>query len=358
MSSLKEEVDFSLIRYANCWEDAEVLLSSLDLSPGTNCLIIASGGDNALALLSTSPASVRAIDLSTAQLYLCELKQTAIARLEWDELLVLLGVCGSSEARWTLYSCLRGALSNNARGYWDARRALIETGIMHMGKFEHYFQLFRRWLLPLVHGKKSIQELLTYKSDSDQDTYFRNNWDTWRWRALMGIFFSRAVMGRYGRDPQFLKHVSLNVQDYIRSKAEAHLRTSAATSNPFLHYIFTGTFGPILPVYLQEAHFTTIKQNIARLHLAEEDMDAAVHAQQYDVYCASNIFEYMSADTFDALANRWTPMIPAGARIAFWNLMAPRSFAETLPQSWDNCAVDIPTDNGFFYSRYLLECRK
>ena len=36
--------------YAQCWEDADVLLDALDIRPGHVCLSIASGGDNALAM--------------------------------------------------------------------------------------------------------------------------------------------------------------------------------------------------------------------------------------------------------------------------------------------------------------------
>ena len=68
ISEAAAHADFSLIRYAQCWEDADVLLAALDPSPGAVCLSIASAGDNTLALLARSPARVVAVDLNTAQL--------------------------------------------------------------------------------------------------------------------------------------------------------------------------------------------------------------------------------------------------------------------------------------------------
>ena len=44
--------DFSFIRYAQCWEDADILLEALDIGEGDVCLSIASAGDNSLSLLS------------------------------------------------------------------------------------------------------------------------------------------------------------------------------------------------------------------------------------------------------------------------------------------------------------------
>ena len=50
------QADFSIIRYAQCWEDADVLLAGLAVQPGDVCLSIGSGGENSLSLLTRDPA--------------------------------------------------------------------------------------------------------------------------------------------------------------------------------------------------------------------------------------------------------------------------------------------------------------
>ena len=50
-SEVADRTDFSIVRYAQVWEDADVLLEALDVQPGDTCLSIASAGDNTLALL-------------------------------------------------------------------------------------------------------------------------------------------------------------------------------------------------------------------------------------------------------------------------------------------------------------------
>ena len=62
MTEAAARADFSAIRYAQCWEDADVLVAALDPQPGHVCLSIASAGDNALALLSRGPARVIAVE--------------------------------------------------------------------------------------------------------------------------------------------------------------------------------------------------------------------------------------------------------------------------------------------------------
>ena len=54
-SEIVNRADFSAIRYAQCWEDADVLLEALDVRPGYVCLSIASSGDNALVIAQQMP---------------------------------------------------------------------------------------------------------------------------------------------------------------------------------------------------------------------------------------------------------------------------------------------------------------
>src|SRR5437763_53270 len=48
-SEVAARADFTGIRYAQCWEDADILLAGLDVQPGDVCLSIASAGDISLA---------------------------------------------------------------------------------------------------------------------------------------------------------------------------------------------------------------------------------------------------------------------------------------------------------------------
>jgi S-adenosylmethionine-diacylglycerol 3-amino-3-carboxypropyl transferase len=90
-SEAAAHADFSEVRYAQVWEDADVLLEGLAVRPGDVCVSIASAGDNALALLTKDPARVIAIDLSPAQLCCLALRVAAYRTLTHGELLELVG---------------------------------------------------------------------------------------------------------------------------------------------------------------------------------------------------------------------------------------------------------------------------
>src|SRR5512135_26652 len=122
------KADFSIIRYAQCWEDADVLLAGLNVQPGDVCLSIGSGGDNSFSLLTRDPASVVVVDISPAQIACLELKAAAYRHLTHQELLELIGAAASTE-RTKLYARLRGELSSAARDFWDGHAADIAAGI-------------------------------------------------------------------------------------------------------------------------------------------------------------------------------------------------------------------------------------
>src|SRR5215470_9659462 len=143
-SEISAKADFTGVRYAQCWEDADVLLEGLEVRPGDICLSIASAGDNALALLTRSPARVIALDLSPAQLACVELRVAAYRELSHPELLELIGSTPSTR-REALYQRLRSQLSPEVRAFWDAHPSEVREGIGAAGKFERYFRRFRRW---------------------------------------------------------------------------------------------------------------------------------------------------------------------------------------------------------------------
>src|ERR1700730_7310453 len=79
--------DFTQIRYAQCWEDADILLDALAIKEGDTCLSIASAGDNSFSLLTQNPAKVIAVDLNPAQLACAALRKAAYVQLEHPEFL-------------------------------------------------------------------------------------------------------------------------------------------------------------------------------------------------------------------------------------------------------------------------------
>ncbi|HEY9639943.1 MAG TPA: BtaA family protein [Coleofasciculaceae cyanobacterium] len=358
---VSQRADFSKIRYAQCWEDADILLEGLDIQPGDTCLAIASAGDNSLAMLTRNPARVIALDLSPAQLACLELRVAAYRALEHAELLVLIG-SRPGHNRQALYHRCRSQLSPAVRAFWDSHSTAIDRGIGVVGKFERYFTLFRRYALPWVQSRATVDRLLQGGNLAQRQAFYHDVWDSWRWRSLFRLFFSRFVMGRAGRDPSFFKYVQGSVADRILSRTQYALTQLDPAENPYLQWILTGQHGTALPYALRPQQFETIRANLDRLewHCSSvEDYLEQVGNAAIDRYNLSDIFEYLSPESYQQLLQKLVNSGRKGGRLAYWNMLAPRSrpaaMADQLKPLTELAQTLHAQDKAFFYSAFVVE---
>jgi S-adenosylmethionine-diacylglycerol 3-amino-3-carboxypropyl transferase len=367
---IEERARFDLVRYANVWEDAEILRAALRPSPGRRFLSIASAGDNAFAILA-SGAEVVAADLSMAQLALVDLKRAAIRRLGYEELLGFLGVLGTPQGqgprrgdddRRAVYERLERDLSAQARDFWRERQDVVAAGVVQGGKFEAYFSLFRSWVLPLVHRRQKVLALIAERDEAGRRTFYRETWDNLRWRLLFRVFFSRFVMGRLGRDPESFRYVEGSVAERILERAEYALTVLPVHSNPYIEFILTGRFRQALPFYLQPDVWPDLRRHLDRLTLFAGSIDDAAREHQgdgFDGFNLSDIFEYLDPETSAAVYGRLVDAARPGARLAYWNMLVPRRLAGTQPgrvRPLDAEARELyARDRAFFYNAFVLE---
>jgi len=356
-----EHADFSTIRYAQCWEDADVLLAALQPRAGQVGLSIASAGDNTLALLASGPERVFAIDLNPAQLACLELRVAAYRTLTHRELLVLVGSEPGTN-RPELYRRCRPLLSADARWFWDHQSAEIERGIGGAGKFERYFALFRRRILPLVHSRPVVARMLAGGTREEREVFYRDTWDTWRWRAMFRMFFSRTVMGRFGRDPSFFRYVEGDVAGRILNRTRHALTALDPAENPYIQWILTGRHASALPHALRPESFDLIRQHLDRLEwrcVSAEAFLSDAAGGSIDWFNLSDIFEYVSGDRFRDLLVSVCRSARSGGRLAYWNTLVPRSRPDALAgmlRPLNDVASRLhAVDKAFFYSAFVVE---
>lgn len=359
-SLMKTEVD--ILRYANCWEDADILLEGLQPEPGAKILSVGSAGDNCFSLLTTNPEILIAVDANKIQLHLIGLKKASIEALTYEENLDFLGF-RSSEHRIDFYKRIKHLLDEETVDYWENNFHLIKKGIIHQGKFERYFQLFCNKILPWIHSKETTKILLSVKSAKQQKQFYHQQWNTWRWRLLFKIFFGKYIMGKYGRSPAFLKEVKIAVGPHIFKKAEMQLQSIYAQDNFILHYNLLGNFDDILPHYLKPENFQLIKSNIHKLQIRQglaENIDKQFG--EFDYMNLSNIFEYMDTETFEHSAEKLIRLCSDRGKIAYWNLMVPRLISDLFPDKMtflNELSLKLSAkDKGFFYNQFIIEQKK
>ena len=358
MSKQLEKVSHDYIRYANCWEDTDILLEALQITPGDRVLSIGSAGDNSFSMLIHHPELVVAVDINLVQLQLIELKIAAIKALNHHDYLAFIGF-KDSKNRESLFKKVSAFLTPSLTQYWIARMTEINSGIIDQGKFEKYFKAFRTKVLPLIHTKKRINQLFEPKSAKEQNSFFETQWNTWRWRILFKVFFSKFVMGKLGRDPEFLKEVKISVSDFILQQAKGNLSSKECQNNYYLQYILKGKFETELPHYARKENYEIIKTNINNITVFHGLAENAFHAYKgFNKFNLSNIFEYMSPSIFQSVSDNLVKNSHSNSRFAYWNLMVPRKMSElnkNLSHLETASQLLSKKDHTFFYSNFVIE---
>lgn len=359
-SEIAGKANFDHIRYAQLWEDADVLCAALPQEPGKTLVSICSAGDNALAMLTLDPARVVVVDLSPAQIACLHLRIGAYQALSQPEFLELMGSRPSTQ-RGALLDRSIANLDAETRAFWDERRDDVTAfGAGGVGKFERYFRIFRTKLLPLVHSKKTLDAIFVSRPQAERQVFLDQRFNTWRWRLLLNFFFSRFMMGRMGRDKAFFDHVEGSVAQHVARRIKHAAVDCDPAQNPYLHWIMKGTHGEAVPMPWRAEHYDVIRDRLDRLDIRQGALEAFIDdGDKADGFNLSDIFEYMSPDVFAEVYGQVLSAANAGARLVYWNMMAPRrvphAFMDkvtTLTPIEDALKAE---DKAFFYSDFVVE---
>ncbi|MBI4527123.1 MAG: DUF3419 family protein [Deltaproteobacteria bacterium] len=323
------------IRYAQCWEDPATLTEGLEVTPKDDVVSIGSGGDNSFALLLSRPRSLTIVDMNPAQLFLVELKMRAIQKLDYCDFISFVGA-RPCPARNRLYRFLRSSLSESARRYWDGHAEAILKGVIHCGKFEKYFALFRTIILPLVHSRKVVEQFMALSSLNDQRTFYDEVWNNLRWRSLFHVFFGRFLLGHLGRDPSCFDHVSVDsvAEELLRRTRRGATEIPIGT-NFFIEYILTGRYQLLENAhpYLNESNFCLLQDSVSKVRLIEGNLAEYLKRTQpgsVSKFNLSDIFEYMSQESFEQTLDQIVHASSSPARLAYWTLFVPRCVPTVL----------------------------
>ncbi|MBN2523475.1 MAG: DUF3419 family protein [Bacteroidales bacterium] len=348
------------IRYSQCWEDIELLLEALDIKLKDTVLSIASGGCNTLSVLSRTHAKVFVIDQNPYQLYLFELKYVALVHLSEAEAKNFFGI-EHFTSRMDLYKRIRDHLGMQTREFWNSHPQLIQKGIIHSGKFEHYLRLFRRIVLPLVHRSDTINYLLNITDKVEQVNFYKNIWNNIRWRFLFKVFFGKTVMRKYGRSKKMFRYnTRVNIGTIYYLRTEKALMKGNLSKNRYLEYILTGKYKKNKPYYFGSKALSGIrKANLPMLscknlyEFLTEQPDNSI-----DKFNLSDVFEAMSLSICELVFKQILRVGRKNARIIFWNNLVHRDVPQKLKPYYkpETELADklSQRDNLFFYANFKI----
>ncbi len=356
--TVADKASFDIIRYAQLWEDADVLVAAMGAGAGRRFLSICSAGDNVLALLLLDPSEVVAADLSAAQLECLKFRLAAYAALDHGEFLELMGA-RESRRRGEWLGLVLAKLDGASLAFWeDKKEDVVQHGAGGIGKFERYFRLFRQSVLPLIHSRATVAAVFTPRGQAERRDFFERRWNSWRWRLATSLFFSKFVMGRLGRDPAFFDQVNGSVGAHVRAKVRQAAVDQDPSRNPYMQCVLTGRQGDALPLAWRAEAYPLIRQRLDRIGLFHGPIDRVVDGK-FDGFNLSDIFEYMPVAEAAEVYGRLLDLSRPGARLVYWNMMVPRRAPERFANAVQRLAMREDElkarDKAFFYSDLVIE---
>jgi len=311
-------------------------------------------------MLTLDPQRVVVVDLSPAQIACLQLRIGAYRNLTHAEFLELMGARPSSQRKGLLEKATAD-LDTQTRAFWQSLHKDVERyGAGGIGKFERYFRIFQRYLLPLVHSRRTIDDIFVSRPKQQRQEFLDKRFNTWRWRILLNIFFSRLVMGRMGRDRAFFEHVEGSPAQHVARRIRHAAVDCDPAENPYLHWIMKGTHGKALPMPWRKEFFNVIACRLDRVEIRPGSLEAFVSTGETAYgYNLSDIFEYMSPDVFAKVYERILNASLPGTRLVYWNMMAPRRVPGPLAKRVETLRTLEEAlkaqDKAFFYSDFVVE---
>jgi S-adenosylmethionine-diacylglycerol 3-amino-3-carboxypropyl transferase len=347
----------STINYSQCWEDTNLLKRALTISNDDVVLSITSGGDNTLALLLENPKKIFSIDINSAQNRVAELKLQSSKILSHEEYLELLGVTDSRK-RMSYYTQVSELLSDNARLWFEGNMNFVKQGVIHSGKFEKYLSSFRKYLLPLVHSKRTISQFVNQNSLQDQISFYEKVWNTWRWRFFFSVATNSSLLQKLARQTGAGRQKSKN-ESYLK-RLERLIYRSHLKTNPYINYALTGEYGDSLPDYLLKENYTKLqKYNTNKCEFRNEDLLSFLKStsdNSLTKYNLSDTFEFLATDDALEVWREIARTAKNGAKVVYWcnqiEHTAPREIEQSVVSDIDLENELEDQDRLYFYRSF------
>jgi S-adenosylmethionine-diacylglycerol 3-amino-3-carboxypropyl transferase len=341
--------------YTQIWEDPEVDLEALALTPDCHVVAIASGGCNVLSYLTGDPARITALDLSTAHVALNRLKLMAASRLpSWEAFYRFFGAA-DAEANVAAYDRLiKPYLHAPSRHYWEGR-SLQQWGRRRISIFAR--NAYRHGVLGRFIGVShaiaraygvDLRELLAARSLEEQRHFFET--------AMAPLFDKRAVrwatgnrLSLYGLGIPPAQYEALaggtDMRHVLRSRLERLACGFSLDDNYFAWQAFGRSYandasGP-LPPYLRRENFDVLRARAHRVEVMNRSITeylANCPDGSRDRYVLLDAQDWMTDAQLDALWSEITRTARPGARVIFRTAaelsLLPGRLAPALLERW------------------------
>lgn len=330
---------FKGLVYPQIWEDPEVDMEALAITPDCHVATIASGGCNVLSYLIADPAQITAVDLVRAHVALNRLKLAAARHLPtWQSFYRFFGEADTDANVADYWRVLAPALDAETRAYWEGRNlwgrrrvTMFSRNVYRCGLLGHAIGLGH--LLARLHGV-DLREMLRARSIAEQRAFFETSlaplfdkplvrWATGQQMLLYGFGIPPAQYAALGAGAPHMARV-------LRDRVERLSCEFSLEENYFAWQAFGRSYsnhaGGPLPPYLKPAHFETIRARADRVEVLNRSFTEYLRTQRHrslDRYVLLDAQDWMSDQQLNELWREITRTAREGARVIFRTAAEP-----------------------------------
>ena len=295
----------SPIRFAQSWEDHQVIESGLQVKKDDEIVAILSSGDNVLNLLRFEPAAIYGYDINPAQIHEVKLKISAIEHLPYPEFLTLLGYTGTEQQRKKLFHLLSPHLDTDTLTFWNEHRNLLGKGLAFQGVTERYFSLQRSLMRFFLADEYT--HFVSAQTREERAMIFEKKLHTPYVKALTRMFMNNRVMNHLLFQPRAIRYLppSFNYQERFWRQMTHRCVDIGCVNNPYQYWLFTGALledRRYWQPYLQEQYYRTLRQQTQKVRIFEQDLRVGLKnlaSDSIDAFYISDIFDWMSLEEME-----------------------------------------------------------
>jgi S-adenosylmethionine-diacylglycerol 3-amino-3-carboxypropyl transferase len=331
---------FKGLVYPQIWEDPEVDLEALDLSPHSRMIAIASGGCNVLSYLIAGPKQIVAVDLNRAHVALTRLKLAAVRHLPSHDAFYRFFGDADETANVTAYRrFIRPHLDPETRRYWDGRGI---GGRRRITMFSR--DLYRHGLLGYFIGVSHFvarcygvdpRQMIETRSLEEQRSFFEQRLAPLFDKRLITWATSKKV-SLYGLGIPPAQYEALasaaggDMAAVLKQRLERLVCGFPLGENYFAWQAFgrgysSGASGP-LPPYLRAHRFDTVSRHADRVQVHNRSFTEHLRTEadgSLDGYVLLDAQDWMTDAQLNELWSEITRTARPGARVVFRTAAEP-----------------------------------
>ena len=325
---------FRSMVYAQIWEDPDVDMAALEITPHSRIVTIASGGCNILSYLTANPAQIYAVDLNATHVALVNLKLAAARHLPDHATFFQFFGNANTKANVRLYDTLLASrLDHETRDYWEGRELSGRRRITRFARNLYSFGLLGRFisvghLLARALGANPAI-MMTAKNREEQIALFEKHlaplfdkpivkWTASQRASLFGLGIPPAQYDA------LCEHGALQMSDVLHERVRRLATDFDLNDNYFAWQAFGRCYtqdgsGP-LPPYLQKENFAAVKIRASRASVIKDNLITFLQQQpqaSLDRYVLLDAQDWMDDDTLNALWREISRTAKPGARVIF-----------------------------------------